>query len=59
MLDILFELLLEVFFYIIFLPITFIISTPIILIKSFFGKKSYTENIKVSYSKVFHWWERN
>ena len=59
MLDFVFEILLEILFWVIFLPLIMILSTPIILIKSIFGKKSYLNNLKADYSKVYHWWERN
>jgi hypothetical protein len=36
------------------LPGILILSTPVILIKSFFGKQSYLKNMRESYGKIIN-----
>jgi hypothetical protein len=38
------------------LPVTWIVSTPVILILSFFLSDTYLDNVKNSYSKVTDFW---
>lgn len=53
MADIIVDILISIVVYVLLLPVTFIISTPAILVVSFFGEKSYDENLKYYYGKIW------
>lgn len=54
MLDIIFQIIVEI----IILPVILVLSTPVILIRGIFIKKSYIENIKNDYNRIIKWWKR-
>ncbi|MDA1292806.1 MAG: hypothetical protein O3A81_03440 [bacterium] len=47
---------LDVIFYFLLIPISWIVSTPWILIKSFWGNGTYWINLQKNYSIITHLW---
>jgi len=54
--QIIFELILNILTWAIFLPVVLIIATPYILISSFIGENSYLQNLNIKYRKVIDFW---
>jgi len=54
-LDILLEILLWLLIYLLAYPLVGLLATPVILILSFWGPKSYLSNLKHYYGRLFSW----
>lgn len=42
--------------YLTLLPVSLVLSTPVVLVSAFFGWSSYGENVKRGYLKVVEFW---
>ena len=58
MFSFLFDLIAQIIYSVILLPIILIVSTPIIFLISFSGQQKYFENLKLNYKKVIQWWHK-
>lgn len=43
-------------FYLFFLPVSFLLATPFILVGAFFGPEGYFSNVLEGYRKVYDFW---
>jgi hypothetical protein len=53
--DFLLEILLWLLIYVLAYPVVGLLATPVIVIRSFWGPKSYLANLKHYYGRLFNW----
>lgn len=48
--------LIQIIAYVLVLPISLVLATPVILVAAFFGSKRYWQNVKQYYTRIIAWW---
>lgn len=52
------NVIIEFIIWVVMLPVSLVLATPIILVTSIFKKDGYIKNVKRGYIKIIKWWKR-
>ncbi len=56
--DLLLELLVRAVLWLLLLPISMLLASPVVLVGAFFTRRPYAESVQDGFSSVYRFWER-